>query len=232
LVGLLYLMGLRDLEAANAHYGIALSAARDAEDWDLASYALGSFAFLAESARRPADARSMGDAAWDLASRRATPRTRAWTSALNSELRARDGDETASRKFLEHAYDAIAEVRNAPAWKGVGWFDEARVAGYEGGNLALLGRHEAAEQALRNALGRLDPLRLKHLSTLSADLASVLIHRSEIERSCKYAIRALDLATSISHHESIDRVRGVHFRLLHWKTHSSVRQLTERLQAV
>jgi hypothetical protein len=232
LVGLLHLMGPRDLHAAHANYSIALSAARDAQDWDLASYALGSFAFLADSARRPADARSMGDAAWDLAFRRATPRTRAWAGALNSELRARDGDETASRKFLEHAFDAIAEARNEPAWKGAGWFDEPRLAGYEGGNLALLGRHEAAEQTLRSALGRLDPLRIKHFSTLSADLATVLVHRREIEESCEYAMRALTLATSIAHQESIDRVRGVHFRLLHWKSHTSVRELTQRLQAV
>jgi transcriptional regulator with XRE-family HTH domain len=100
LAGLLYLMGPRDLEASRAHYNLALQAAREAEDWDLASYVLGSLAFLAMSAHRPAESHAFRNAAWELASRRASPRTRAWCAALASELCARDGDETSSHRFL------------------------------------------------------------------------------------------------------------------------------------
>jgi hypothetical protein len=57
LAGLLHLMGRRDLSAARAHYELALQAAREAEDWDLASYVLGSLAFEAASGRRAADGR-------------------------------------------------------------------------------------------------------------------------------------------------------------------------------
>jgi transcriptional regulator with XRE-family HTH domain len=76
LAGLLHLMGPRDLDASRAHYGLALQAAREGEDWDLASYVLGSLAFLAMSAHRSAESRGYRDAAWGLASRRASPRTR------------------------------------------------------------------------------------------------------------------------------------------------------------
>ena len=56
LVGLLQLMGSHDLSVAKVHYDLALRFAREADDWDLASYALGSLAFHAVHARRPADA--------------------------------------------------------------------------------------------------------------------------------------------------------------------------------
>ena len=59
----------------------------------------------------------------------------------------------------------------------------------------------------------------------------VLALRGEVEESCARADDALTFATEISHRESVDRVRGVHFRLMRWKGHPAVRQLTERLQA-
>lgn len=231
LAGLLHLMGPRDLRASQAHYNVALQAAREGEDWDLAAYVLGSLAFLATSARRQADARALRDAAWEMASRRANPRTRAWTAALASELHARDGDETASHQLLRKGFEAIECTRDEPSWKGVGWFDETRLIGYEGGNLVLLGHYQQAESLLRGSLARLDPTRLKHRCTLSADLAMALAHRAEVEESCARATDALTLARAIEHRESVDRVRRVHFRLLRWKTHSAVRQLTERLEA-
>jgi hypothetical protein len=230
-VGLLELMGSHDLGAAKVHYDLALRSAREANDWDLTSYVLGSLAFHAALSRRPADARTIVDAASDLAGRRGSPRTRAWAAALASELYARAGREGASRRSLEIARAALDGTREEPSWKGVGWFDEARLLAYDGGGLLLLGKYAAAEELLRLSLRRLDPLRLKHRATTSADLALVLALRGEVEESCARADDALTFATEISHRESVDRVRGVHFRLMRWKGHPGVRQLTERLQA-
>jgi len=231
LVGLLQLMGSHQLSAAKVHYDLALRSAREANDWDLASYALGSLAFHAVHARRPADAWTIVEAASRLAERHGSPRTRAWAAALASELHARAGRERASRRSLDDARAALDGTRENPAWKGVGWFDESRLLSYDGGSLLLLGKYEAAEELLRLSLKRLDPLRLKHRSTTSADLAMVLALRGEVDESCARAEDALTFATEISHRESVDRVRGVHFRLMRWKGHPAVRQLTERLQA-
>lgn len=231
LAGLLHLMGHRDFDDARRLYNLALRSAYDAEDWDLASYVLGSLSFEAVSDQRSADARALRDAAWDLACRRANPRTRAWVAALGSELHARDGDEVASRLMLDDAYTAMAQTRDEPSWKGVGRFDEARLDAYEGGNLVLLGRYEAAARRLRQSLARLDPARLKHRSTLSADLAMALVHLGEIDEACTRASDALTLATAISHRESVDRVRRAHTHLLRWRSHPAVRELTERLEA-
>jgi hypothetical protein len=231
LVGLLQLMGPHDLSAAKVHYDLALRSAREANDWDLASYALGSLAFHAVHERRPADARTIAEAACRLAGRRGSPRTQAWAAALASELHARAGREVASRQSLDDARTALGRCREHPSWKGVGWFDEARLVSYDGGSLLLLGKYAAAEELLRESLKRLDPLRLKHRSTTSADLAMVLALRGEVEESCARAGDALTFAKAISHRESVDRVRGVHFQLMRWRAHPAVRQLTERLQA-
>ena len=101
---------------------------------------------------------------------------------------------------------------------------------YEGGNLVLMGRYSAAVGALRTALGELESDRLKHRCTLSTDLATALAHQGEVEESCALAVESLGLATAISHGESMNRVRRVHFRLLRWRTHPAVRDLTERLE--
>lgn len=229
-VGLVHLMGSRDLAAARVHYDLALRSAREADDLDLASYILGSLAFHAALAHRPADARTIVEAASDLARRHGSPRTRAWAGALASELHARAGREALSRRSLNGARAAMDRCRDAPSWKGVGWFDEARLVSYEGGNLLLLRRYAEAEDLLRGSLKRLDPLRLKHRSTTSADLAMVLALRGEVEESCARAGDALTFARAISHRESVDRVRGVHFQLMRWKKHAAVQELTERLQ--
>jgi transcriptional regulator with XRE-family HTH domain len=231
LAGLLHLMGPGDLDASRAHYNLALQAAREGEDWDLASYVLGSLAFLAISAHRPVESRGFRDAAWELASRRASPRTRAWAAALASELFARDGDETSSRQFLSRGFAAMERTRDDPSWTGIGWFDEPRLAAYEGGNMVLLGQYSAAEELLRSSLSRLDLTRVKHRCTLSADLAMALAHLGEIEEAGARAMDALLLARSIAHQESIERVRGVHAHLLSWREHAAVRALTEHLHA-
>jgi hypothetical protein len=231
LTGLLHVMGPRDLGGARARYDLALRAATEAEDWDLAAYVLGSLAFEATSAGRLGDARALRDAAWDLAERRAPPRTRAWAAALSSELFARDGDEAASRRSLDLGFTAIAQTRDDPAWKGVGWFDETRLIAYEGGNLVLLGQYPSAVGALRLSLGQLAPDRFKHRCTLSTDLATALLKQGEVEEPCALALDALRLATAISHQESVERVRRVHFQLLRWRAHPAVRELGERLDA-
>jgi hypothetical protein len=231
LTGLLHLMGPRDLPGARTLYDLALRAATEAEDWDLAAYVLGSLAFEATTAGRHSDARAIRDAAWDLARRRAAPRTRAWAAALSSELFARDGDEAASGRALDDGFAAIGQTRDDPSWKGVGWFDETRLIAYEGGNLVLLGEYASAVGALRTSLSQLAPDRLKHRCTLSTDLATALVKQGEVEESCALAHDALSLARAISHRESVDRVRRVHFQLLRWRTHPSVRELTDRLDA-
>ena len=125
----------------------------------------------------------------------------------------------------------MERTQDDSGWKGVGSFDAARLAAYEGGNLVLLGRYAAAEKILRGALSQLDPARVKHRCTLSADLAMSLVGLGEIDEASVLAIDALSLAKSIEHYESVERVRRVHAGLLPWREHGTVRALSEQLQA-
>jgi hypothetical protein len=97
--------------------------------------------------------------------------------------------------------------------------------------LVLLGKYSAAEELLRSSLSRLDPARIKHRCTLSADLAMTLAHLGEIEEASAWAMDALLLARSIAHQESVERVRGVHAHLLAWREHGAVQTLSEHLEA-
>jgi hypothetical protein len=234
LTGLLEVMGSRNLPAAGSCYRLAIEAAREADDWDLQSYVLGSLAFHAVSDARLADGRAIVDAAWQLASAKAAPRTRAWVACLASELYAREGLDAASRRLLDAARREFTGTLSMPSWKGVGLFDEAKLTAYEGGNLLLLHRNADAERPLRVAVQRLPLSRTKHRSTALGDLAMALAGRRaiELEEVCAHASQALDLALEIRHRESVERVAGVHFRLLRWRTHASVRDLGERLRAV
>jgi hypothetical protein len=105
--------------------------------------------------------------------------------------------EVASHRSLEDARTALDRCRDDPSWKGVGWFEDARLVSYDGGSLLLVGKYVAAEELLRLSLKRLDPLRLKYRSTTSADLAMVLALRGEVEESCARADDALTLARAI-----------------------------------
>jgi hypothetical protein len=232
LTGLLNLMGPRRLDDALAWYRLAFRAAREVQDCDLALYVLSSLAFHAASADRLVDGLALVDTARQVAPR-AAPRTRAHASSLASELHARNGDDRAAGRSLEAARHAFQDTRSMPDWKGAGWFDEAKLDAYEGGNLLLLGRHNEAETLLRASLQRLDHTRVKHRCTSTADLALCLASRAtvDVEEVCAHAASALALATHIGHQESVLRVARVHFRLLRWRRQPAVRELGERIDA-
>src|SRR5215216_420104 len=108
--------------------------------------------FTRSTRRRPADAGTIVEAASRLAGRHGSPRTQAWAAALASELHARAGREVASRRSLEDAWAAMDRCRADTPWKGVGWFDDARLVAYDGGSLLFLGKYAAAEELLRESL--------------------------------------------------------------------------------
>jgi len=233
LVGLLQLMAHRAFDTARSHYDLALQAAYEAQDWDLAAYVLGSLAFEAISSGRDVEAQSLRVAATDLANRRAAPRTRSWVAALGSELAARAGDAGASHRLLEHAHGAMRRADEDPDWKGIGWFDSPRLHAYGGGNLLILGRYRAAEEVLRRSIDDLDSRRLKHRCTLTADRALALAHVGEIDEACTDASTALTIATTLGHQESLQRVRTAHRHLVAVASGTQpVAALTDRLRIV
>jgi transcriptional regulator with XRE-family HTH domain len=232
LSGVLSVMGHNDSRLAESYYQVALAAAQDGGDRDLGTYVLGSLSFCDAHAGELSAGLQRIEQAHALAASGATNTTRAWLAALESELHARNGDELSALQSLEQAQAALARSPASESpWMGVGAFDEAKLAGYEGGNLVLLHRPKEAEAALTRSLILLPPFRLKHRATALADLAAALAHpqRAEIEEACRRASQALAIAMRLQHIESVQRVCRVYRRLRPWHRHPAVKSLGEEL---
>jgi transcriptional regulator with XRE-family HTH domain len=232
LSGVLSVMGHNDSRLAESYYQLALAAAHDGGDRDLGTYVLGSLSFCDAHTGKLSAGLQRIEQAHALAAAGATNTTRAWLAALESELHARDGDELSALQSLEQAQAALARSSiSEPPWMGVGVFDQAKLAGYEGGNLILLHRPKEAEAALTRSLTLLPPSRLKHRATALADLAAALAHpqREEIEEACRRASQALAIAMRLQHIESVERVCRVYRRLKPWHRHPAVKSLGEEL---
>lgn len=232
LSGLLSLMGMHDLNAASGYYDTALTAAFSAGDHDLATYVIGSLSFLDTYSGHVTSGLRRIEQADAISTPAVTSTTRAWLAALRSELHARNGDERGCRYHLEQAEVALqSRDPSEPPWMGVGDFDAAKLAAYEGGDLVLLDRPRDAEQALTRSLAVLDSSRLKHRATAHSDLAAALVHpeRKEIEEACRHGSQALAIATKIEHAESVRRVCRVYQSMKPWYKHPAVKGLGEEL---
>ena len=226
------LMGRHDCRKAEPYYHVALIAAQHSQDLDLLAYVLGSWSFCDVCDGRLSVGLQRIEQAHSLDATGISGTTLSWLSALASELHARNGDEVAAQRSLDQAQTAMSRRDPAePPWRGVGDFDQARLTGYEGGNLVLLHRPRDAEPVLVRSLTLLPPSRLKHRATVLADLAATLAHPDfgEVEEACRRATEALGIATRLQHAESIQRVWRVHQRLKAWHAHPAVRSLGEQL---
>ncbi len=241
LAGVVSLMGPHDLASASSYYNQALTAAREVDDTDLATYVTGSLSFLDTRAGRLTTGLERITASLELADERTSPMTRAWLASLASELHARAGHDLDCRRLLELAERTLDEQdANARPWKGVGVFDRSKLVAYHGGDLVLLAstqsgamanrsRAREAETLLVDALTQLDPSRVKHRCTALGDIAMALSIQEEVEQACTTAGDALDLALQLGHAESVGRVQTVHTTLQRWPKHAAVRALGERL---
>jgi hypothetical protein len=240
LAGLVSLMGPHDLVAARSYYDLALRAATDAGDADLATYVQGSLSFHATREGKHTEGLQRIRAAREAVDDRSSPMTQAWLASLVSEFHARAGDHLACMRCLEQSEAALdADEGRGRAWKGVGVFDRGKLVAYRGGDLVLLAatshgamavrRAREAEALLVDALAQLDVSRVKHRCTALGDIAMTLALQDEVEQACLRAREALELAVQLGHRESVGRVQTVHHRLQRWGSHQAVRDLGEQL---
>ena len=154
LAGLTSLMGAGDLASARSYYGLALRAANDAADRDLAVYVSGSLGFADDRSGRLDDAVERVEATRELVDEDVTPMTRAWLAALASELHAKAGHELSCRRSLDDAATVLDRYcEEEPVWKAPGTFDRSKLVAYEGADLALQGE---VDEACRRACEALD----------------------------------------------------------------------------
>jgi len=212
---------------------MALTAATETANDDLASFVLGVRAFHATYRGRIRDGLDYAQGAASYAAGgRASNTTRAWLSAVASEIFAADGDGNRCRRYLDEAEAALAVAaeHDDEPWVGLGVFDAAKLRAYRGGDLSRLGRHREAQHELTAALDSLPKSALKHRATAYIDLAETHLRLNEIEEVCGRALAALDLTEHTRHADSLRRIKLLHARAcgVDQKT-APVRRLGERL---
>ncbi|GAA0346876.1 hypothetical protein GCM10010319_24260 [Streptomyces blastmyceticus] len=161
----------------------------------------------------------------------ASARMRAWCAAVASEMHASTGDEKNCREFLDNAREHINSPMDDDRWRGIGWFDAAKLDAYEGGDLVRLGQHETALARLATALAHLDPSMRRHRATAHADRADAYTTAGHPEAAIDDAHTSLALLEQVHHDETLRRITVVHARLRPMRL-PGTRSLTEHLTDV
>jgi tetratricopeptide (TPR) repeat protein len=232
LVGALTTLDMRDFRRGEGYLTMALTAATETANDDLISFVLGVRAFHAAYSGRIRHGLDYVQGAVSYAVGRASYTTRAWLSAVASELFAADRDDHRCRMHLDQAEAALAtavESDDQP-WIGLGVFDAAKLRAYRGGDLSRLGRHREAQDELTAALESLPTSALKHRATAYIDLAEAHLPLGEVEEACGRALEALELTARTRHADSLRRIKLVHDQASGVDDRAaSVRLLGERL---
>lgn len=233
LAGVLEFMDLYDFQGGQRYLDLAMTAAREAEARELGAFILGCMSFHARYSGKRAEAVGLIEEARDAARVVGGPLTQGWLAAVAAEVQAVAGNAPASLRALEDAAGGLEQTAedDESSWIGVGTFNQAKLAAYNGVCYIQLGRPGDALPALTQALDTLDPALRKHRCTALADLATALIHLHEIEEGCERASQSLALATELRHAVSVDRIRQLRRRLQPWHRNAAVRRLTEQLAA-
>jgi len=206
LVGRLSFFDLHRPLDARAHLDLAREAAIEAQDPLLVSAALGHMAFL------PAEHRQLAAAASYLeGARHEIPGEAAeivgWLDAVESELQTRAGAYDAARGLLQRARGNLASESNGTMPEWFDFFDEVRLAGFEGFTLRNAGDRDAARDQLEHALAGISLRFPKQRSVTMLDLASVCAEQGDIDASCSLATDAVVSLREAGYATAVDRLR-------------------------
>lgn len=225
LAGRLSFFDLHDPITARAYYGMSLDSAREAGDRHLAAVTLGHMSFV------PAAMRSFR-AALDLldgANKHASPSTivPSWLAAVESEIRAKAGEASASLAAIERAEDALGPVKEIPTW--MDYYDRTRLNGFKGFAYLAAGQAGQAETALQDAVASLDAGAVKQRAVFLADLATAYVHEGEVDQGCQLAGEAAVTLARAGYETSAERLRQFRQLVRPWQDRGSVKDLDERL---
>ena len=191
---------------ARAHLDLAREAAIEAHDPLLVSAALGHMAFLPAEHRQLAAASSYLDGArHELAAE--VPQIVGWLDAVESELQTRAGAYDRARTTLQRARGNVAAEHEGTAPDWFDYFDEVRLAGFEGFVLRNAGDCDAARRQLEHALVGISLRAPKQRSVTMLDLASVCAEQGDIDAGCALATDAVVSLRDAGYATAVDRLR-------------------------
>jgi len=230
LVGWLF-FSMNDHATARAYYKAAFQAVREAEDAELGAWVLGSMSLLETHSRRAREAMTLARRAQTHANSHASSTTRSWLAAVEAEACANLGEAKATLSALERAELGLQRAPSEDTPRFISFFDQARLAGYEGICHVRLGRPERAQAKLTEALEGLNPTDVKHRAIVITDLASAHVQKREVDEACGLAGRALAIVTEKQFAKGRQRICDFRTRLEPWKGTRAVKDLDEQLLA-
>jgi transcriptional regulator with XRE-family HTH domain len=191
---------------ARAHLDLAREAAIEAQDPLLVSAALGHMAFLPAEHRHLAAASSYLEGA-----RQEIPGEAAevvgWLDAVESELQTRAGAYDAAQGMLQRARGNLASESNGATPEWFDFFDEVRLAGFEGFALRNARNLDAARGQLEHAVAGISLRFPKQRSVTMLDLASVCAEQGDIDAGCALATDAVVSLREAGYATAVDRLR-------------------------
>jgi transcriptional regulator with XRE-family HTH domain/tetratricopeptide (TPR) repeat protein len=231
LAGRLSFWDIRDSSSTARYFQLASQAATEAANQALGAYVLAFTAEFMTYMGRPKEAIDYVGAAHR--SRDAlAPRVNAWVASVEAEAYAHLGQADSSRASLErahHAMDRAGPADHEPAW--IDFFDEARLAGYEGACLVRLEDAPGALAVLDRATRITDRSFTKYHSEIAADMAWAHAQQGSVDESCRQLALAFQFANPVGYRDGLRRISHVRQRLQPHRDATAVRELDELLVA-
>lgn len=222
LAATLLMLDQGDFDAATRYAAIATRAARQSGDDELMAISLAVRAFHACYLGDPPDGLAFAVEAQRVAGRASVhPLSRGWINAVTSEMYATTGDQQGFERALAAAHGSLQEPDPGTPWEGIGVFSDGKLTAYEGGGWLRLGKYEAAQTALHQALGQLDTSCLKHRCTAHIDLADAYSRNGQADEAANHGMAALTIVANTRHAESLRRIGLLDASLWPYGTHLS-----------
>lgn len=219
-----------DYVSASRYLAVAARAAQQCGDVEVLSITMAARAFHSAYGGDPAGGLAFAREASDLAAG-VHPRTRGWVAAVESEMHATAGDQSAWERALDTAASLVTGPMPGRPWKGIGAFTPAKLTAYRGAGLVRLHRYADAQRELAHALEQLDPVQAKHRATAHIDLADAFARDGKPDEAAAQAMLALDIIAVTGHAESLGRAGGIYEVIRPTRT-AAARELGSRLLAV
>ncbi|HEX9343724.1 MAG TPA: hypothetical protein VF995_08940 [Actinomycetota bacterium] len=227
-----------DRDAARADYALARLLARQTGDQQLLAETFIPMSYLYSTRYAAAGRQTNPTKALTLlraagagpgGARLAAP-MRGWAAGCRAAEHAFRGEADAARRELDRAEDALAEIRPGEEHGFLAYWEQTRVDGYVGLCNLLLGRGEAAEQALTKSLETADLSLHRHRLGVKVDLGIARVLQGEIEAACATLEEACGHAERGKFPIVLRRIRNVHREhLARWHDLRVVRSLDEHL---
>lgn len=234
LAGIILGLDLGDWRNCAPYLHVAERAARESANTELQAVVLACHAF--QAAYNAVGDLQLGldyaESARAIAAQGASPITRGWVAAVSSERHADLGEVRTSLSLLDEARIALdAEPVEATRYSGIGAFDTAKLAAYEGSNYRRMGEFNKAINFLDAALAQLDPSLRRHRATALIDRAEAHRDAHRLDAACADTRAALVLVAATGHTGTLERALDIARSVRHTKAREALDLWNDALAA-